>query len=119
VGKQGGASGLHGYQLDGDKRRTDARVKWWKPELTRLKEAAIGPKALMEKLPDVPLPADFKIPPYAGPPAVFGHYWFTGDPAVLARNLSCVDYSACAGGQLVAYRWEGEPRLASEKMIAV
>jgi hypothetical protein len=107
------------YQLDGDKQRRETRIKWWKPDATTFKEAAIGPRALLEKIPDVPLPPDLALRPYVGPPALFGHYWFSGTREVLSQQLACVDYSACGGGHLVAYRWEGEPQLDSKRMVGV
>ena len=42
------------------------------------------------------------------PPVIFGHYWFTGNPAVISPSFACVDYSAAKDGPLVAYRWDGE-----------
>jgi hypothetical protein len=51
---------------------------------------------------------------------LFGHYWRTGVPEVIdGGRLSCVDYSVAKGGPLVAYRWEGEPRLVSEQFVSV
>jgi len=49
-----------------------------------------------------------------------GHYWFEGEPSILAPNIACLDYSvAKAGGKLTAYRWDGEQQLRDEKFIWV
>jgi hypothetical protein len=43
-----------------------------------------------------------------------------GDPKPLAPNIACTDYSvAKPGGKLVAYRWDGERNLESDKFVAV
>ena len=107
------------YQIEGDKQRTKVRIQWWKPDAMTYKEAAIGPAALIERIPDLPLPADFTLARYDGPPALFGHYWFKEKPFILSRQLACVDYSACGGGKLVAYRWGGEPQLDDANMVGV
>jgi hypothetical protein len=44
-------------------------------------------------------------------PVFFGHYRLDTRPAPLSPELACVDYRAGEGGNLVAYRWEGEPEL--------
>jgi hypothetical protein len=53
------------------------------------------------------------------PPVVFGHYWFAGRPEVISPRFACVDYSAAKDGALVAYRWDGETELKSEKLAWV
>jgi hypothetical protein len=55
----------------------------------------------------------------SGPPVIFGHYWFVGTPAVISGRYACLDYSVAKGGPLVAYRWDGEAELATEKMAWV
>ena len=52
-------------------------------------------------------------------PVIFGHYWFTGPPEITGLTTACVDYSAVKGGPLVAYKWDGEPTLESDKFIGV
>jgi hypothetical protein len=64
------------------KRRTKARVRWWEKPETR-----------------------------SASPVFFGHYCLNVRPAPMSPKLACVDYSAGEGGNLVAYRWEGEPEL--------
>ena len=53
------------------------------------------------------------------PPVLFGHYWLDGRPAPQARNVACLDYSVARDGDLVAYRWDGEPALCAENFVVV
>jgi hypothetical protein len=103
----------------GGKVRHEVRVRWWQDDLSTYRKAAIGPPGDMAMIPDVPLPEEWKGHPYAGPPVLFGHYWFTGKPEVISRRFACLDYSVARDGPLVAYRWDGEPELANEKMAWV
>ncbi len=96
--------------------RHEVRVQWWLPDVRTFREAAIGPAGDMDKIPDVPLPAEWKGHRYIGPPVLFGHYWFTGNPQVISPQFACVDYSVANNGRLVAYRWDGEAELSSEKL---
>lgn len=52
-------------------------------------------------------------------PLFVGHYWQRGKPAPMARNIACLDYSAVKGGQLVAYRMDGETNLSADKFVSV
>lgn len=99
--------------------RHEARIRWWLPELASYRQAAIGPPELTSRIPDLPFPDALRPSPYQGPPVFFGHYWFTGTPQVLGDNLACLDYSAAKDGPLVAYRWDGESKLSSAKLVAV
>jgi hypothetical protein len=104
------------FQDKGGKVRHEVRVRWWQEDLSTYRKAAIGPPADMAMIPDVPMPEEWKGQVYAGPPVVFGHYWFTGKPKVISARFACVDYSVASGGPLVAYRWDGEAELSSEKL---
>ena len=43
-----------------------------------------------------------------------------GEPAPLAPNIACLDYSvAKPGGRLVAYRWDGDKTLEPGKYMWV
>ncbi len=33
-----------------------------------------------------------------GPPVLFGHYWFFGQPAVISPQFACVDYGVAKDG---------------------
>ena len=69
-------------------------------------------------LPDLPIPAHARI---ARPekPVFFGHYWLTGTPVLQTTRHVCVDYSAGKGGQLVAYRCDGQPDLSAKSLVWV
>ena len=99
--------------------RTEVRVRWWQDDLSTYRKAAIVPAGNEEAIPDVPLPEEWRLHPYSGPPVLFGHYWFTGQPEVISPRFACLDYSAARAGPLVAYRWDGEKELSSEKMAWV
>ena len=68
-----------------------------------------------DRIPNVPLPAEWKGRPYSGRRYLFGHYWFSGQPAVISPQFACVDYQCRQGGPLLAYRFDGESVLASER----
>jgi len=50
-------------------------------------------------------------------PLFIGHYWMQGIPCVITPNIVCLDYSAVRGGKLVAYRFDGERKLANNKFV--
>jgi Calcineurin-like phosphoesterase len=99
--------------------RTEVRVRWWQDDLSTYRSAAIGPPGEMEMIPDAPMPKEWVAHPYVGPPVLFGHYWFTGKPEVISARFACLDYSAARDGPLVAYRWDGERALTSDKLAWV
>jgi len=107
------------FEDKGGKVRHEVRVRWWQEDLSTYRKAAIGPPQDMTMIPDVPMPAEWKAHPYSGPPVLFGHYWFTGTPEVISPRFACLDYSVANGGPLVAYRWDGESELSSEKLAWV
>jgi hypothetical protein len=106
-------SGIAFQDKDG-KIRHEVRVRWWQDDLSTYRKAAIVPPGNEGTIPDLPLPAEWAAHPY-----VFGHYWFTGTPQVISTRFACVDYSAARDGPLVAYRWDGEKELKSEKLAWV
>ncbi len=48
-------------------------------------------------------------------PVFFGHYWLHGRPMPIKPNICCLDYSAVKYGRLVAYRFDGEKTLDTDK----
>lgn len=70
-------------------------------------------------VPDIAIDASdvAAVEPYPSdaPPVFVGHYWLTGMPAPLAKNVACTNYNVAKGGKLVAYRWDGESVLSTEK----
>lgn len=103
----------------GGKVRHKIRVRWWQEDLPTYRKAAIGPAEEIARIPDLPMPAHGRRDPYCGPPVLFGHYWFTGNPTVISRRFACLDFSAASGGSLVAYRWNGESGLSSANLVWV
>lgn len=99
------------------KLRKAVRVRWWQSDLSTYRQAAIGPAGDSEMIPDGPLPGRLRRPDTAGPPVLFGHYWFSGTPSVISSRFACLDYSVARQGPLVAYRWDGETELADDKLI--
>lgn len=90
-------------------RRTLARVRWY--------ASPDGHTAASYALPHfdgisaAPLPAKVRAEarpyPADAPPVFFGHYWLADpEPAPLAPNVACLDYSVARGGFLCGYRWE-------------
>jgi hypothetical protein len=108
-------NGLTFQDKDGHTR--DAiRIAWWRADAATLAEAYIGPPGVT--IPEAPLPAEGRFPPPARPTFI-GHYWFPREarPEPAAPKVACVDYSAGAGGPLVAYRFEGESELTAESFV--
>ncbi|MFX1761439.1 metallophosphoesterase [Paraburkholderia sp. A1RI-2L] len=101
---------------DGTERK-EVRVRWWDPEATTFRAAAILPSKMSKDLPDTPITPPISIGYTGDKPLFFGHYWMTGTPRVLAPNVACVDYSAGKGGPLVAYRWDGELTLNDQHFV--
>jgi hypothetical protein len=108
--------GVYFYDKGGRKRH-EARIRWWAAKLDTYRQAAIGPPDLTARIPDLPFPEELRPQPYTGPPVFFGHYWFDDEPQVLADNIACLDYSVAKNGPLVAYRWDGEDRLSSDRLV--
>ena len=103
----------HWFTDHSGQRRTSMRVRWWSDRFPTWRSAALVPPGDVDQIPETAMSPDPRIRTYDGPPVFFGHYWFSGPPAVLAPNVACVDYSAAADGPLVAYRWEGEATLSA------
>jgi hypothetical protein len=101
--------------------RSTVRIRWWLDDLDRpWRDLAMGPPTLLEQLPDelARIDGEYGYPEDA-PPVFFGHYWLQGRPTPLRPNVACVDYSvAMPGGQLVAYRWDGEQHLSYKNFLA-
>jgi len=102
--------------------RHEARVTWWDASPgDHWRAIALGPPEMVDALPDTSIPLDYPALKYPGeaPPVFFGHYWLRGEPAPLAENIACLDYSVAKDGHLVAYRWDGERQLRREHFVAV
>ena len=100
--------------------RDHIRVRWW-DQVTTYKDAFMGAESVRTHIPDDPIEGDHMVEyTHDAPPLFLGHYWMEGEPAPLAPNIACLDYSITQpGGRLVAYRWDGEQTLESGKYMWV
>jgi Calcineurin-like phosphoesterase len=97
--------------------RHEARVRWWDPEATTFKRAAIGIDDMLDELPDLELPTDFRY--LENTPVLFGHYWMPGEPKITFPIAACLDFSVARNGYLTAYRWSGERELSNGNLVYV
>lgn len=100
--------------------RSSTRIKWYEDGTGRTyRQHHLG----SDVVPDVAIDADeltaFEVYPQDAVPVFVGHYWLTGTPLPLAKNVACTDYSVAKAGKLVAYRWDGEAVLNADKFFWV
>ena len=103
------------------KTRKHIRIRWYDRTQTTYRGKFLGSKEWETDIPDDEIHGDHAIDySHAEPPVFFGHYWLSGTPKTMGSNVACLDYSvAKPGGKLVAYRWDGKPRLHKKCFIAV
>lgn len=99
--------------------RDDIRLQWWKEEARTYRNAAMVPTLQIPSIPDEPLPENVVMGSDCDTPVLVGHYWLSGRPEVRNGKVGVLDFSAAAHGPLVAYRWDGEPVLSNDKLVAV
>lgn len=116
--------GLKFRDKDGNE-RTRTRVRWW-VDLAKANFGAISIQDLERSVAASPLPDESRNRFFYGEderPVFFGHYWLKGEPALLRRNVCCLDYSIASsendGGRLACYRFDGEARLDERKFVWV
>jgi hypothetical protein len=103
--------------------RLAMRARWYaSPEGQTFRSYALTSDP--EELPDTQLPdslaAHARPYPADAVPVFFGHYWLKAEqPALLAPNVACLDYSVAKGGMLAAYQWDGEQNLSPGKFAFV
>ena len=83
-----------------------------------MRKLAVLPANEAALLPDTILDNVYRPESDGAAPTFFGHYWMTGTPAPVARTMARVDYSAVKGGDLVAYRWNGEVSLDPKNFVS-
>ena len=108
--------------LDKDKNpRKHIRTRWWDNQAKTYKQVFFGPEDALTHIPDDPISGDHLIDYRTDDKPVFlGHYWMEGNIEPLAENIACLDYSvAKKDGKLVAYRWDGEPKVNVDKFVFV
>ena len=108
-------------------RRTEARVRWWDPDATTLRDLADVRGVRTETKDPYPELPELEIDPHEGRtfvyidrvPLFYGHYWRSWDnhQEDWTAYTACVDFSAVAKGPLVAYRWNGEPTITWENYV--
>ena len=98
-------AGMSFHHESGHERR-EARIKWWDPQATTFRTAALGMDGRESELPADPIGDDFRY--CDAVPVFFGHYWLKGEPEIVAPNAVCLDYSVAQNGTLVAYRMTGD-----------
>jgi len=99
--------------------RHKMRVKWWDlNEQSSYRESAVSvPESSLSSLPTTKLPPDMLKPVSNDKPIFFGHYWMTGQPALLSAHIACLDWSVAKdNGPLAAYRFDGESTLDESKL---
>lgn len=101
--------------------RHNIRVRWWDQNASTYQGVFMGPESARTHIPDDEIDGDHLVEySHNQPPVFLGHYWMEGEPAPLASNIACLDYSvANPGGKLVAYQWNGEQILTDDKFICV
>ena len=101
--------------------RHNIRIRWWDQSATNYRDAFLGPESARTHIPDDEIAGDHLVEySHEAPPVFLGHYWMEGEPAPLASNIACLDYSvAKPGGRLTAYRWNGEQVLTKERFVWV
>ncbi len=100
-------------------RHSNVRVANWRDWAQEFHEVALIPRGQEELLKGMEWPADLVIARIEGTPVFVGHHWFSGHPLIESPKLACLDWSAAAGGPLVAYRWDGESELSNDKLAWV
>jgi hypothetical protein len=102
-------------------RRHRMRIRWWESGEQTYRSLFMGPESAETHIPDDPVDTDHLLEyGHNEPPVFLGHYWLEGEPAPLADNVACLDYSvAKPGGALAAYRWDGEQTLSADKYVTV
>lgn len=114
--------GLSITSSDGVTRR-GFRVKFWISDPHTYGDVEFQPDPLPDGVAEQPLtPLQRDKLLFYGPeqvPLFVGHYWQSGRPRRLAKNLACLDYSAVRGGRLAAYRFDGEPELDDSRFVWV
>ncbi len=102
-------------------RRRDIRLRWWENSSGKSYRQMVYPDS--ETVPDLPIPDDRAAHlsgyPLEAVPVFIGHYWLpaAAERKPITHNIACLDYSVAKGGQLTAYRWDGEREIDAAKFF--
>ncbi|WP_020406623.1 metallophosphoesterase [Hahella ganghwensis] len=103
--------------------RTFFRTKFWAEDPQTYDDVVFQPDGLPEEVQHRPLSdTERSRLVFYGPdeaPLFVGHYWLSGTPRPVRKNIACLDYSAVKYGKLVAYRMSGERALKKENFVWV
>ncbi len=113
--------GLTHKDKDGNT-RTNVRYWFFRHARGRLRDVIVHPEDFDDDILDLEASDELLCGyPESAPPVFVGHYWMkrgaNDHPRMLRHNVACLDYSAAKGGDLVAYRWNGEDRLNNDKFV--
>lgn len=104
-------------------KRSFFRTKFWAKDPQKLVDVVFQPDPLPEHIAMESLSEQQRASlEYYAPdrrPLFIGHFWCEGIPEPVAPNIACLDYSAVKYGKLVAYRFDGEKRIDSDKFVWV
>lgn len=100
-------------------RRFWYRVKWWEaPYYKTFEQLSFETKF---QLPDILVPSHLVFPfeVYSNhlPPVFIGHYCTGNKNMIPAPNICCIDACVANGGNLAAYRWQGESKLSYDHIV--
>jgi hypothetical protein len=100
--------------------RTKMRIRWWSnPQGRTYQDYYLEPIETLNSQP-VDYAALTDTWHYQeDTPVFFGHYWLRGTPQLLNTHAVCLDYSVAKGGELIAYRWNGEQELTAAGLVSV
>jgi len=102
---------------DGFQRRT-FRVDFWTDNVEIYEDIVFQPDPLPDEHRTMPVSeVDRASLVYYAPtekPLFIGHYWLSGEPALVRSNIACLDYSAVNKGRLVAYRFNKDDDTLSD-----
>jgi hypothetical protein len=108
------------FKTPDGRKRTEIRSRWWDDLNGKNCRKAVFPDDPRIKEGSFILEDWHRRYPAEAKPVFFGHYAvMDATPAPLADNVACLDYGLGKGGQLVAYRWDGEAKLDSGKFISI
>lgn len=111
--------------------RHSARVAWWREDVRTLQDVVVmdgnftteGGEPYPELSQVLNPESSLSTFSYRGDvPVFYGHYWRKGLPMRgidFTDRTACVDFSAVKGGDLVAYRWDGESKIQEDHYFRV
>ena len=103
--------------------RNEVRAQWWrKPQPDEAIGAWMMPPRADLSDPVGAINQELLAIPQADDPLCFvGHYWMppTETPQPIHPKVACIDFSVGLGGNLCAYRFDGESVASADKMVVV